>query len=61
MEAIGFVELPTALVSRRRWSDEAKGPVVAEASITAVTLDEVARRRGVKANPLSVSDWPAIR
>ncbi len=53
MEAIGFVELLAAPAAKRRWSDEAKGRVVAETLVPGVTVNEVARRYGVKANHLS--------
>jgi transposase-like protein len=53
MEAVGFVELLTAPGAERRWSDEAKGPIVAETLVVGVTVNELARRHGVKANHLS--------
>lgn len=53
MEAVGFVELLAAPAARRRWSDEAKGRMVAETLVPGVTVNEVARRHGVKANHLS--------
>lgn len=53
MEAVGFVELLAAPAAKRRWSDEAKGRMVAETLVPGVTLNEVARRHGVKANHLS--------
>ena len=53
MEAVGFVELLAAPAAKRRWSDEAKGRVVAETLVPGVTVNEVARRHGVKANHLS--------
>ncbi len=53
MEAVGFVELLAAPSSKRRWSDEAKGRIVAETLVVGVTVSEVARRHGVKANHLS--------
>lgn len=53
MEAIGFVELLAAPAAKRRWSDEAKGRMVAETLVPGVTVNEVARRHGVKANHLS--------
>jgi transposase len=53
MEAVGFVELLAAPAARRRWSDEAKGRMVAETLVPGVTVNEVARRHGLKANHLS--------
>ena len=53
MEAVGFVELLAAPGAKRRWSDEAKGRMVAETLVPGVTVTEVARRHGVKANHLS--------
>ena len=53
MEAVGFVELLVAPAAKRRWSDEAKGRVVAETLVPGITVNEVARRHGVKANHLS--------
>ncbi|WP_423210092.1 transposase [Paracoccus yeei] len=53
MEAIGFVELLAAPAAERRWSDEAKGRMVAETLVPGVTVNEVARRHGLKANHLS--------
>lgn len=53
MEAVGFVELLAATVAKRRWSDEAKGRMVAETLVPGVTVNEVARRHGLKANHLS--------
>lgn len=53
MEAVGFVELLAAPAAKRRWSDEAKGRMVAETLVPGVTVSEVARRHGVKANHLS--------
>mgnify|MGYP003386467009 FL=1 len=53
MEAVGFVELLAAPAAKRRWSDEAKGGVVAETLVAGVTVNEVARRHGLKANHLS--------
>ena len=53
MEAVGFVELLAAPAAKRRWSDEAKGRIVAETLEPGNTVNEVARRHGVKANHLS--------
>lgn len=53
MEAVGFVELLAAPVTKRRWSAEAKGRMVAETLVPGVTVNEVARRHGLKANHLS--------
>jgi len=53
MEAVGFVELLAAPAAKRRWSDEAKGRVVAETLVPEITVNEVARRHGLKANHLS--------
>ena len=53
MEAIGFVELLAAPAAKRRWLDAAKGRMVAETLVSGVTVNEVARRHGVKANHLS--------
>lgn len=50
MEAVGFVELLAAPAAKRRWSDEAKGRMVAETLVPGVTVNEVARRHGLKAN-----------
>ena len=53
MEAVGFVELLAAPAAKRRWSDEAKGRIVAETLVPGVTVNEVARGHGLKANHLS--------
>lgn len=53
MEAVGFVELLAAPSVKRRWSEEAKGRIVAETLVAGVTVNEVARRHGVRANHLS--------
>lgn len=53
MEAVGFVELLAAPAAKRRWSNEVKGRMVGETLVPGVTVNEVARRYGVKANHLS--------
>jgi transposase len=53
MEAVGFVELLAAPSAKRRWSDEAKGRIVAETLVAGISVNEVARRHGMKANHLS--------
>ena len=53
MEAFGFVELLTAPAAKRRWSEEAKGRIVAETLVPDVTVNQVAHRHGAKANHLS--------
>ena len=53
MEAVGFVELLAAPAAKRRWSDVVKGRMVAETLVPGVTVNEVARRHGLKANHLS--------
>jgi transposase len=58
MEAVGFVELLAAPSAKRRWSDEAKGQIVAETLVVGLTVNEVARRYGVKANHLS--SWRSL-
>ncbi len=53
MESGGFVELLAAPSAKRRWSNYAKGRMVAETLVPGIAVDEVARRHGVKANHLS--------
>ena len=53
IEAVRFVELLAAPSVKRRWSEEAKGRIVAETLVAGVTVNEVARRHGVRANHLS--------
>lgn len=53
MEAVGFVELLAAPTAKRRWSDEAKGRIVAETLVAGVSVNEVAHRHSLKANHLS--------
>ena len=42
VEAVGFVELLAAPAVKRRWSDEAKGRIVADTLVPGVTVNEVA-------------------
>jgi transposase len=53
MEAVGFGELLAAPAVKRCWSDESKGRIVDETLVAGVTVNEVARRHGVRANHLS--------
>lgn len=55
MESVGFVELLAAPAAKRRWSDNAKGRIVAETLVAGVSVNEVARRHSLKANHLSSS------
>ena len=48
MEAIGFVELLAAPSAKRRWSDKAKGRIVAETLVAGVTVNEVEHRDCVR-------------
>lgn len=50
MEAVGFVELLVVPATNRRLSDEAKGRIVSETLVVGVSVNEVARRHGVKTN-----------
>jgi transposase len=52
-ETVWFVELLAAPAAKRRWSDGAKGRMVAETLVPGVAVNEVARRRGLKAKHLS--------
>ena len=47
------MELLVAPAAKRRWSDEAKGRIVAETLLPGITVNEVARRHALKANHLS--------
>jgi transposase len=40
MEAVGFVELLAVPAAKRRWSDEAKGRMVAETLVPGITVNE---------------------
>jgi transposase len=42
VEAVGFVELLAVPAAKCRWSDEAKGRIVAETLVPGVTVNEVA-------------------
>lgn len=52
-EELGFVEVVADGVGKRRWTVEQKGWIVAESQRPGVTVAEVARRYGVRANQLS--------
>lgn len=53
MEAAQFVELLAVPATKRRWSLEAKGQIVAQTLMPGATVFEVARRHGVRPNHLS--------
>ncbi len=53
MEAVGVGERLAAPAAKRGRAGEAKGGVVAETLVAGVTVNEVARRHGLKANHLS--------
>lgn len=49
MDAMRFVELLAAPTAKGRWSDKAKGRMVAKTLMQGVTVNKVARRHGLKA------------
>jgi transposase len=53
MEAADFVELLAVPATKRRWSSEAKGQIVAGTLLPEATVFEVALRHGIRANHLS--------
>ena len=57
-ESVGFVEIIAAPQARRRWSEAAKGRIVAATLVAGVKVSEVARRHGVSANHLST--WRSL-
>ena len=55
MGAVGFGALLAAPSGKWRWTDEAQGRMVAETLVMGIKVNEVARRRGVRANHVSVA------
>lgn len=53
MESICGYEILVGPAGKRRWPDEVKGQLVAETYVPGVTVNEVARRVGLKPNHLS--------
>jgi len=52
-EELGFVDVVAGGAGKRRWTAEQKGRIVGESLRPGVTVAEVARRHGVRANHLS--------
>ena len=67
MEAVGFVELLSAPAAKRRWSDEAKGRIVAETLRPGTVVADVARVYGqippnfVPGHPIAGTENSVIR
>jgi len=55
MESVAGHEILVGAVGKRRWPDVVKGQLVAETLIPGVTVNEVARRVGMRPNHLS--EW----
>ncbi len=53
MESICGYEILVGTAGKRRWPDEVKGQLVAETYVPGVSVNEVARRVGMKPNHLS--------
>lgn len=55
LESVAGLEIMVGRDGKRRWPEELKGQLVAETLVPGVTVNEVARRAGVRPNHLS--EW----